>query len=60
MFSYRLILEDGSPLDPPTFVCAVPTWHEGDTFMIRPGLVSSIVSIRSNEDETVWTVERVK
>jgi hypothetical protein len=28
-FTYRLVLEDGSPADPPKFTTAVPTWHRG-------------------------------
>ncbi len=36
-FTYRLVLEDGTPAEPPTFSTAVPTWHEGDTFTMRPG-----------------------
>ena len=30
-FTYRLILEDGTPADPPSFSTAVPSWHPGDT-----------------------------
>jgi hypothetical protein len=59
MFTFRLIQTDGTPADPPQFVTAVPNWHEGNTFLLRPGRVLRIVSIRSEEEETVWTVERV-
>jgi hypothetical protein len=36
LFTYRLILKDGAPADPPQFVTATPTWHVGDTFFTRP------------------------
>jgi hypothetical protein len=58
LFTYRLILEDGSPLDPPQFVSAVPSWREGETFMIRPGRVYRIVEQRPADDaHAIWVVE---
>ena len=30
-FLYRLVLEDGTPADPPTLDTATPTWRSGDT-----------------------------
>jgi hypothetical protein len=56
MFTFKLIQTDGSPADPPQFVTAVPNWHEGDTFLLQPGRVLRIVSIRHTDEETVWTV----
>ena len=44
-FQYRLILKDGTPADPPQFVTATPTWHEGDTFTSRPGRTFRILSM---------------
>jgi hypothetical protein len=35
MFTYRLILKDGSPADPPVFTTATPQLREGDTFFTR-------------------------
>ncbi len=41
MFTYRMILKDGTPADPPQFVTAVPGWRKGETVVIRPGFRSS-------------------
>jgi hypothetical protein len=46
VFTYRLILKDESPADPPQFVTATPTWHEGDTFMSRPSPPESPTTFR--------------
>jgi hypothetical protein len=50
----------GSPADPPRFVTATPTRHEGDTFMSRPGRTCRILAINDGSDDfhAVWTVER--
>ena len=55
----RLILKNGSPADPPQFVTGTPTWHEGDTFMSRPGRTFRILAINDTSDDchAVWTVE---
>lgn len=59
-FTYKLVLEDGTPADPPTFVSAVPTWREGDTVLIRPGVEFEIVAIdeRAEAAHGTWTVRR--
>jgi hypothetical protein len=59
-FTYKLVLEDGTPADPPTFVTAVPTWHEGDRVLIRPGFEFEIVAIdeRAEDAHAIWTVRR--
>lgn len=59
MFTFKLIHTDGTPAEPPQFVTAVPNWQEGDTFLLRPGRVLRIVSIRCTDEQTVWTIERV-
>lgn len=63
MFTFKLISDDGTPFDPPTFVTAVPNWHEGDTFMLRPGRVLRILATEAHEGEppphATWTVESV-
>jgi len=60
LFTYRLVLEDGTPAEPPTFVSSRPDWHEGDKLLIRPGLEYRIVEARSAEDVSgVWVVQRV-
>jgi hypothetical protein len=58
-FQYRLLLEDGSPADPPVFTTATPQWREGDIFMIRPGRTFRILAIRDGADDShaVWAVE---
>jgi hypothetical protein len=58
-FTYKLLLEDGTPADPPTFTTAVPTWHAGDKVLIRPGRTFRILAIIDSRDDchAVWTVE---
>ena len=57
-FKYKLVLEDGTPADPATFVTAVPTWREGDTVLIRPGFEFEIVAINESAGDAngTWTV----
>jgi hypothetical protein len=58
-FTYKLVLEDGTPADPPKFVMAMPTWHKGATVVIRPGFEFEIVSMHERaEDHGIWTVRR--
>jgi hypothetical protein len=40
-------------------VTATPTWHEGDTFVSRPGRTFRILAINDSSDDchAVWTVE---
>jgi hypothetical protein len=59
MFTFKLFRRDGSPLDPPTFETAVPSWSEGETFLLRPGHVYRIVERREASDDAhgVWVVE---
>jgi hypothetical protein len=59
-FTYKLVLEDGTPADPPTFTTAVPTWHAGDKVLIRPGFEFEIVAIdyRAEGAHATWTVRR--
>jgi hypothetical protein len=61
MFTHKLVLEDGTPADPPMFVTAVPTWREGDTVLIRPGFEYRIVGIEAALDDVygVWIGEPV-
>lgn len=47
MFTFELIKTDGTLADPPQFVTVIPNWHEGETFMLRPGRVLRIIRIRS-------------
>jgi hypothetical protein len=59
-FTYKMVLEDGTPADPPTFVSAVPTWHAGDKVLIRPGFEFEIVGIEESAGDAhgTWTVRR--
>jgi hypothetical protein len=58
MFTFNLIRADGTTVDPPTFVTAVPSWREGETFLLRPGHVYRIVEVREAEDaHGAWVVE---
>jgi hypothetical protein len=50
-FTYRLVLEDGTPADPPTFVTAVPNWHAGDKVLIRQGFEFVIVSVETRAED---------
>ena len=43
-FMYRLELEDGTPADPPTYRCAVPTVRPGDVIPV-PGRSLSVVAV---------------
>ena len=36
LFNYKLVLEDGTPADPPTFTTAVPDWQAGDAIRSAP------------------------
>ena len=57
MFTFKMVLADGSPADPPQFVSSVPNWKVGDVAMIRPGFKYRIVRIDHNEPEQpVWRV----
>lgn len=59
-FTYELLLEDGTPADPPTFLSTVPTWHVGDTVLIRPGFEFEIVAVdeRTENAHGTWIVRR--
>jgi hypothetical protein len=62
MFTFALILEDGTPADPPTFTTAVPNWSVGDTFLLQPGRVLRILASETGEEpppHATWTVEHV-
>lgn len=56
-FTYKLVLEDGTPADPPTFVTVVPTWRVGDKVLIRPGFEFVIVSVETRAEDAhgTWT-----
>ena len=58
MFTFELRLRDGSVAEPGTFTTAVPSWSEGDTFLVPPGRVYRIVEVEARPDgTTTWVVE---
>jgi hypothetical protein len=59
--TFRMILGDGTPADPPRFVSTVPNWQVGDPVMVRAERRHTITGISYDEarDETTWTVEPV-
>jgi hypothetical protein len=46
MFNFTLVLEDGTPADPPTFTGAVPNWKAGDTVPVGRGRALRGVEVR--------------
>ena len=47
-FTYRLVLEDGSPADPPTFVSSEPNWQVGDRIPRGPNKPAfEVVGVRA-------------
>jgi hypothetical protein len=60
MFTFRMILSDGTPADPPTFLSSEPNWHAGEKVMVTPRLAYRIVEVRSAEGVSgEWIVEKV-
>jgi hypothetical protein len=41
-FTFRLVLEDGTPADPPTLDTAVPNWSAGDTIPLGRRMLTVI------------------
>ncbi len=54
MFTFKLELETGKPVEPATFVTAVPGWRPGDQVLVRPGLAFRVLEVR----EGVLVVEQ--
>ncbi len=46
MFKFKLVLEDGTPADPPTLTAAVPDW-EGDEIPLGPGRSLRVVELET-------------
>ena len=46
MFKFKLVLEDGTPADPPTFTAAVPNWKAGDTIPLGAGRLLRVIEVR--------------
>lgn len=47
LFRFFLVDERGEPLDPVTFITAVPNWVVGDTFSLGSGESLRIVEIQT-------------
>jgi hypothetical protein len=47
LFRFFLVDEGGEPLDPVTFITAVPNWSAGETFSLASGESLRIVEIRT-------------
>jgi hypothetical protein len=59
-FVYRLVLEDGTPADPPTLDTAVPTWRAGDTIPRGRDKILRVIETRPGrapDEEPVLVVE---
>jgi hypothetical protein len=57
-FMFKLVLEDGTPADPPVLDIAVPNWRSGDVITLgRAGPCAVIDFRQDSEDEPVRVVE---
>jgi hypothetical protein len=59
-FIYLLVLEDGTPADPPMLDTAVPAWRAGDTIPLGRDRILRVVDTRPGEGpdgEPVLVVE---
>jgi hypothetical protein len=45
-FTFKLVHEDGSPADPPTFATAVPTWSAGDMIPLGQRRTLRVIEVR--------------
>jgi hypothetical protein len=59
-FIFRLVLENGTPADPPTLDTAVPNWRPGDTIPLGAGRILRVIETRPRpapDEEPVLVVE---
>jgi hypothetical protein len=59
-FIFKLVLEDGTPADPPMLDTAVPTWRAGDTIPLGRDKMLRVVDTRPGlepDDDPVLVVE---
>jgi hypothetical protein len=45
-FLYKLVLNDGTPADPPTLVTTVSTWRSGDTIPLGRDKTLRVIDTR--------------
>lgn len=48
-FAYRLVLDNGTPAEPPTFTAAVPNWKASDEIPLGTGRSLRVVEVRDGE-----------
>jgi hypothetical protein len=62
MFSFSMVLADGAPADPPTFVSAIPNWRVGDDVRIGAEVRYRIIGLQQADEEEppTWIVEPVR
>jgi hypothetical protein len=59
-FIYKLVLEDGTPADPPMLDTATPTWRAGDTIPLgRDRSLRVIATVQEPDGEPALVVETV-
>jgi hypothetical protein len=59
-FTYKLVLEDGSPADPPTLELAAPTWRPDETIALGRDKTLRVIDTRPGlepDDDPVLVVE---
>ena len=49
-FIFKLVLEDGTPADPPRLDTAVPNWRAGDTIPLGRDRVLRVIDTRSGTE----------
>jgi hypothetical protein len=49
VFTFKLVLENGTPADPPAFTAAVPNWKPGDKIPLGRGRTLRVVEVREGE-----------
>ena len=61
MFTFKMVLADGSPADPPQFVSSEPRWDVGMRVMVGDEYKYCITRSEydAERDQTTWTVELV-
>ena len=61
VLTFKMVLADGSPANPPQFVSSEPRWDVGMRVMVGAEYKYRIAAIDYDEERgTVWTVELVR
>ena len=59
-FIFKLVLEDGTPADPPRLDTAVPNWRAGDTIPLERDRILRVIGTRPGrepDEDPVLVVE---